>query len=426
MSKKLYPEEDIQNIANAIRTLNGSSDSYTVSEMASAIELPENAYYLKSASGNPINITDGEELKCQSALVTFAPKQSGTGDPSPSNIRPISGWDGLELTSTGGKNLFDKTAITDASWLSTTTGEVETSASTTNYVVSDFIPVFANQTVYIPSSGSARRWFYDSKRNPITYLNNSGNQTYTPSNSGYIRITINKTQISLDTYQVEYGSTATDYEPYQGETYTATFPDAIPGGQYDFVSGKLMVTHFIETFDGSADESWSKAGASGNDLRYYIGLSNSMKSGTDGISNYLIYSSTSRGEWGTYNANGGNLIVKDRSANFESLSAFKTYLSNNPLQFCYELTTPIEITLTPEEIELLKGSNTVWTDGDTVELEYWSKSNTVPLLNMLSMGTMNISNINNENNGNEVEETPVEESKESLEEIENIDNSENE
>ena len=88
-----------------------------------------------------------------------------------------------------------------------------------------------------------------------------------------------------------------------------------------------------------------------------------------------------------------------------------------------------EVVILSEEeakIELLKGSNTVSTDGDTVELEYWSKSNTVPLLNMLSMGTMNISNINNENNGNEVEEIPVEESKESLEEIENIDNSENE
>lgn len=37
MSKKLYPETDIQNIANAIRALNGSTDTYTVSEMASAI-----------------------------------------------------------------------------------------------------------------------------------------------------------------------------------------------------------------------------------------------------------------------------------------------------------------------------------------------------------------------------------------------------
>lgn len=38
MTLKLYPEQDIQDIASAIRTKNGSSDLYTVGEMAQAIE----------------------------------------------------------------------------------------------------------------------------------------------------------------------------------------------------------------------------------------------------------------------------------------------------------------------------------------------------------------------------------------------------
>ena len=37
MSKKLYEESNIQDIANAIRDKNGLSDKYKVSEMASAI-----------------------------------------------------------------------------------------------------------------------------------------------------------------------------------------------------------------------------------------------------------------------------------------------------------------------------------------------------------------------------------------------------
>lgn len=37
MSNKLYEESDIQGIANAIRSKNGSSDTYTVSQMAQAI-----------------------------------------------------------------------------------------------------------------------------------------------------------------------------------------------------------------------------------------------------------------------------------------------------------------------------------------------------------------------------------------------------
>lgn len=37
MSKKLYEESDVQAIANAIRTKNGLTDTYTISQMAAAI-----------------------------------------------------------------------------------------------------------------------------------------------------------------------------------------------------------------------------------------------------------------------------------------------------------------------------------------------------------------------------------------------------
>lgn len=41
MSKKLYEESDVQAIANAIRTKNGLTDTYTVSQMAAAISAIE-------------------------------------------------------------------------------------------------------------------------------------------------------------------------------------------------------------------------------------------------------------------------------------------------------------------------------------------------------------------------------------------------
>lgn len=39
-------------------------------------------------------------------------------------------------------------------------------------------------------------------------------------------------------------------------------------------------------------------------------------------------------------------------------------------QIVYELATPQEITLTPETIELLKGMNVLWANGDSVKLVY--------------------------------------------------------
>jgi hypothetical protein len=41
-----------------------------------------------------------------SAIITFGPTQSGSGDPSPDNIRPISGLNELNITLCG-KNLFN-------------------------------------------------------------------------------------------------------------------------------------------------------------------------------------------------------------------------------------------------------------------------------------------------------------------------------
>ena len=39
--------------------------------------------------------------------VYFSPKQAGSGDPSPENVREISGWNGVEVTQCG-VNIFDR------------------------------------------------------------------------------------------------------------------------------------------------------------------------------------------------------------------------------------------------------------------------------------------------------------------------------
>ena len=51
----------------------------------------------KTATGNPIQLRTNNGGLVQSCEVTFSPIQSGTGDPAPDNIRPISGRDSLHL-----------------------------------------------------------------------------------------------------------------------------------------------------------------------------------------------------------------------------------------------------------------------------------------------------------------------------------------
>ena len=61
---------------------------------------------LKTASGQTIEIADGFHAPMASCMVTFGPAQAGSGDPSPANVRTISGRTGLSVyvspTSSGG------------------------------------------------------------------------------------------------------------------------------------------------------------------------------------------------------------------------------------------------------------------------------------------------------------------------------------
>ena len=196
------------------------------SEWASAISflepLPE-----RTASGGVANIQDGaDKVPVKSWLVTLPAS--------------LDGYTAIHGAQTG-KNLFDKSAVEIDKYLDTTTG---LPVPAVNYVVSDYIPVFSGVTIYIPASQTARRWFYDKNKIPTTYLNTSGNQSYTPSTDGYIRVSILKTQIDIDTYQIEYGS-ATAYEAYNGTQYTASLGRTIYGGEVDIVNGTAKPTNLL-------------------------------------------------------------------------------------------------------------------------------------------------------------------------------------
>lgn len=58
-----------------------------------------------TVTGNVVSISNALAKNAKSAIVTFLPKQSGSGDPSPSNVRPISGYNDIGAVRYG-KNLL--------------------------------------------------------------------------------------------------------------------------------------------------------------------------------------------------------------------------------------------------------------------------------------------------------------------------------
>lgn len=51
----------------------------------------------KTVTGTLIHITDALASPVQALSVAIEPQQSGSGDPSPTNVRPITGWTGCEV-----------------------------------------------------------------------------------------------------------------------------------------------------------------------------------------------------------------------------------------------------------------------------------------------------------------------------------------
>ena len=163
--------------------------------------------------------------------------------------------------------------------------------------------------------------------------------------------------------QLEKGSTPTTYEPYNGYTTTINLGGTYYGGTLDAVSGKFTVTHGFKTFDGS-ENGWALYEFSTGLYRAYIAISDIKQTSTDSdvanivcnrfpTDSYINPTLSSNYITGRAIASQINIFETIQS----TLANWRTWLSSNPLQVCYELATPQTIQLTPKNLETLVGQN---------------------------------------------------------------------
>lgn len=291
------------------------------------------------------------------------------------NICPISGRSSVEVKRTG-KNLCnpaDMYVFNSNKYF-----------ATTNYTTRPSIQVAPN-TQYILSCrkgvvpGDYKIYYWDSNNTAIS--NEKADPFTTPSNCVGISFYCGYgdgdfTDADNVKAQVEVGSTATAYEPYQGETYTETLGQTVYGGNVDFVSGELTDEWLFKTIT-----SVNSIGGSGTEASPYffrillsqseIGV-NTATENNQPIANYFKTDNNSNHALGgTFlTSNGSALHITFADQTIDTTEKANTYLTNNPLQVAYKLSTPAEITLTAEQISLLKGNNVVSTDGDSINLVY--------------------------------------------------------
>lgn len=231
----------------------------------------------KSVSGNPLTLTDGSARNAEGLVVTLEPIQSGSGTPSPTNVRPITGY--------------------------------------TECVV-----------------------------------------------------------------------TVKDEDETTQDTATISFGQTVYGGSVDFKTGKVTVTHGYITLDGDAGTNYGffNPWQTQTDYKKYMGRTDSN------VGNKLLESSSAapivisdkfqalpelqRPTAGsiTSSANLANALYLNfgEESGLDTTEKQLAWLAQNPVQVCYELATPTELTLTPAELELLKGYNYITTNGTTISIAY--------------------------------------------------------
>lgn len=305
----------------------------------------------------------------------------------------------------GGKNKFDGTflqgywAFADGVY-----------ANSDKWIATSKIPCKASTAYTTSATTKMTRWqgfvWYDSNGDYISSdsLNSDANIGITktsPSNAAYMVFNIGGypgTQATISTtdvknFQIEEGSSATSWSPYENicpisgwseakiwvqetvdqtanPTVTISLGSTRYGGVLDVTQGKLSVTHWYYdlsnlTWTENAAPNAFNGSIPGENLPKHGGT---VASGAI-CSKYTGYSSTTVAshDYGFAMSNaGGTVYVKDKD--YSDLATFEASLSG--VQLVYELQTPKEVTLTAEELETILGTNNIFSDCGNVSVEY--------------------------------------------------------
>lgn len=338
---------------------------------------------LKTASGEVVTFEVEDDAAAnytqfKSLVADIEPVQSGSGTPSPDNVRPISGWDSVEAT-VAGENLYDAELL-QGYW-----AFADGSRAVSNgWVCTDKIPCNPSTGYTVSASPKQTRYqgfvWFDANGAFISSTASErvadiGYTATSPSNAGFMAFNIagatyGETIEPSDVDGFRVGLEASTKE------YTAEFSETVYGGTVDIVSGALTVDRAMVTFDGSSDERWNLASTytiGGQSVRSCATQFDEIKQGearSGIISNAFVFHAYSISEFGQFtNIYWNNDNLEILLPNMTTAQEYRDYLADNPLQVVYKLATPRTIQLDPQTISTLVGVNSVWGDGD-VSLEY--------------------------------------------------------
>ena len=351
-----------------------------------------------TADGNPVQFSPDEHSIIKPVL-TLLPVQSGSGDPSPENVRPIAGRSGAVL-GRAGKNLMPKAAANSIEkngivFASNGDGSYSikgTSTGTTAIYFATETPGVISPGVFlhlgntgIPTNNVAFvLQFSDNTGYDIVFNITNRSQKLEEAFVGKVINTIGIYVNGVQTVDITFkpmmhlDSVPGDFAPYQGDTFTLNFGQTIYGGTLDWNKGEMVVNTGFAAFDGS--ENWVVFTYADGRQSFYTSGSNALPGIMSGTYIYVPGICSWSPSVDGYITDILRTDVDSAAIEIKpdvlskwgigDLDTFKARLAANPMQIAYKLANPITISLTPQQITALAGVNTVYSDADEIMVHY--------------------------------------------------------
>ena len=340
---------------------------------------------LGEGNGAVVSFADGASAELAKCIADIVPKQAGSGTPSPSNPRPITGFTAV-MVDVAGKNFLDNTLcvertingiqrIVNNDGTITITGTSTVASQWWNSA--DNLGVFFKKGTYTISCNEVELRALFRKAQTV-----SG--TFTLSEDDYLDnvffiTTVGETYDLITKPMIRLATESNTFEPYKGSTTTTPLGQTVYGGKLNAITGELTVTDGYITFDGTeAGVTWADIG---NNMRSSILNIENLKSApkatganAEAIANYLekVPKNYSADVTGFYFYDESNIYVKLPKSVLPSAdtSGCTQYLQSHNLSICYKLLTPITVQLTPQEVNSLLGQNNISADTGDIDIVY--------------------------------------------------------
>lgn len=333
-------------------------------------------------------------------VASWEPTQAGTGDPSPDNIRPISGRDALSVERCGVNLLkiapFDTDVYKGVTFEYVPDGGVRIQGTASANVDSPIFPIWhlppgkyygldmgTGIAASIVVQRAGKRLWLNAKGTFEIIKGDIVKYWYMIVSPGY---TANKT---VYPYIVPGTTAPTTYTPYRGDTLTLALPRTVYGGTVDAVTGEGKKTWKLVTLDGT--ENWETWGVNKHNAAvtgfYTYSINDFAPNGNKLLCSTMPYKNVD--VWGGRNegigyasalTQGSRYIIysvktdtlSDASDDASAVASFKAFLAakyaaGTPVQIAYKLAEPVPFQATGNgPIMPLEGeTNTIMTDADS-------------------------------------------------------------